>query len=85
MMGDKIEARKTAIANNVPVIPGTESPVRTYEEVSTELHLSVLYLGILVIFCLKALFQQINSSWKMSVQDNEDKSHALVVISLLLT
>ena len=42
MMGDKIEARKTAIANNVPVIPGTESPVRTYEEVSTELHLNVL-------------------------------------------
>lgn len=42
MMGDKIEARKTAIGNNVPVIPGTESPVRTYEEVSTELHLNVL-------------------------------------------
>ena len=42
MMGDKIEARKTAIANNVPVIPGTESPVRTYEEVSKELLLSNL-------------------------------------------
>lgn len=32
-MGDKIEARKTAIANNVPVIPGTESPVKSLDEV----------------------------------------------------
>jgi len=34
MMGDKIEARKTAIKNNVPVIPGTEAPVRSYDEVA---------------------------------------------------
>lgn len=33
LMGDKIEARKTAIANNVPVIPGTESPVKSLDEV----------------------------------------------------
>ena len=33
-MGDKIEARKTAIANNVPVIPGTESPVKSLDEVT---------------------------------------------------
>lgn len=33
MMGDKIEARKTAIANNVPIIPGTEKPVAKFSEV----------------------------------------------------
>ncbi|XP_057316676.1 pyruvate carboxylase, mitochondrial-like [Hydractinia symbiolongicarpus] len=33
LMGDKIEARKTAIANNVPVIPGTETPVKSLKEV----------------------------------------------------
>ena len=33
MMGDKIEARKAAIANNVPVVPGTHSPVKKLEEV----------------------------------------------------
>jgi len=33
MMGDKVEARKNAILHNVPVIPGTESPVNTFEEV----------------------------------------------------
>ena len=33
MMGDKIEARKVAIGNNVPVIPGTENPVHNLEEV----------------------------------------------------
>ena len=36
-MGDKIQARKTAIANNVPVIPGTEKPVKNFAEVSIEL------------------------------------------------
>ena len=35
-MGDKIQARKTAIANNVPVIPGTEKPVKNFAEVSIE-------------------------------------------------
>lgn len=33
LMGDKIEARKTAIANNVPIIPGTETPVKSLNEV----------------------------------------------------
>ena len=33
MMGDKIEARHTAIRNNLPVIPGTDGPVKTIEEV----------------------------------------------------
>lgn len=33
LMGDKIEARKTAIANDVPVIPGTEHPVKSLAEV----------------------------------------------------
>lgn len=33
-MGDKIEARKTAIANNVPIIPGTETPVKSLNEVN---------------------------------------------------
>ncbi len=33
MMGDKIEARNTAIKNNIPVIPGTDRPVKTMEEV----------------------------------------------------
>ena len=32
-MGDKIEARNTAIKNNVPVIPGTDHPVKTIDEV----------------------------------------------------
>ena len=42
MMGDKIEARKTAIANNVPIIPGTEKPVTKFSEVSVVLHLCIL-------------------------------------------
>lgn len=37
LMGDKIEARKTAIANDVPVVPGTEKPVKTLQEVRTNL------------------------------------------------
>lgn len=32
MMGDKISARKTMIAAGVPVVPGTEEPIRTAEE-----------------------------------------------------
>lgn len=32
MMGDKISARKTMIAAFVPVVPGTEEPIRTAEE-----------------------------------------------------
>lgn len=33
LMGDKIEARKSAIKNGIPVIPGTDKPVKTIEEV----------------------------------------------------
>ncbi|XP_065057010.1 pyruvate carboxylase, mitochondrial-like isoform X2 [Rhopilema esculentum] len=33
LMGDKIEARKAAVKNGVPVIPGTDKPVKTMEEV----------------------------------------------------
>ncbi|XP_048585665.1 pyruvate carboxylase, mitochondrial [Nematostella vectensis] len=32
MMGDKLEARKMAINSGVPVVPGTENPIRTAEE-----------------------------------------------------
>ncbi|ETS88106.1 Pyruvate carboxylase [Pestalotiopsis fici W106-1] len=32
-LGDKVSARKLAIAANVPVVPGTEGAVATYEEV----------------------------------------------------
>ncbi|XP_047132753.1 pyruvate carboxylase, mitochondrial isoform X1 [Hydra vulgaris] len=34
MMGDKIQARKAAIANNIPVVPGTDSPVKKIDEVA---------------------------------------------------
>ncbi|KAL3964164.1 hypothetical protein ACCO45_001168 [Purpureocillium lilacinum] len=34
-LGDKVSARKLAIAANVPVVPGTEGAVATYEEVKT--------------------------------------------------
>jgi len=33
LMGDKIEARNAAIKNGIPVIPGTDKPVKTIEEV----------------------------------------------------
>ncbi|AEO66192.1 f6316640-1d93-4121-8b56-94db85c28bca [Thermothielavioides terrestris] len=33
LLGDKVSARKIAIAANVPVVPGTDGPVETYEEV----------------------------------------------------
>ncbi|XP_068682067.1 pyruvate carboxylase, mitochondrial-like [Montipora capricornis] len=32
LMGDKVEARKVAINAGVPVVPGTETPIRTAEE-----------------------------------------------------
>jgi pyruvate carboxylase len=32
-LGDKVSARKLAIAANVPVVPGTEGAVERYEEV----------------------------------------------------
>ena len=31
-MGDKVEARKVAINAGVPVVPGTESPLKSVEE-----------------------------------------------------
>ncbi|MCE7794741.1 pyruvate carboxylase [Salipaludibacillus sp. CUR1] len=34
MFGDKVEARKTAIKADIPVIPGTDGPVTTTEEVT---------------------------------------------------
>jgi len=33
MFGDKVKARKTAIESNIPVIPGTDGPVSSVEEV----------------------------------------------------
>lgn len=32
MMGDKVEARKVAVEAGVPVVPGTEGPIRTVAE-----------------------------------------------------
>jgi len=32
LMGDKVEARKVATKTGVPVVPGTEEPIRTAEE-----------------------------------------------------
>lgn len=32
MMGDKVEARRVAVEAGVPVVPGTENPIRTAEE-----------------------------------------------------
>ena len=32
MMGDKIEARKMAIAAGVPIVPGTDAPINSAEE-----------------------------------------------------
>lgn len=31
-MGDKVEARKVATKTGVPVVPGTEGPIKTAEE-----------------------------------------------------
>lgn len=32
MMGDKVEARQVAVNAGVPVVPGTENPIKTVEE-----------------------------------------------------
>jgi pyruvate carboxylase len=32
MMGDKVEARRVATKAGVPVVPGTETPIKTAEE-----------------------------------------------------
>ena len=55
-MGDKIEARKTAIANNVPVIPGTESPVKSLDEVTLFFSCSFTVLKTFMIFSFKELY-----------------------------
>lgn len=45
MMGDKIQARKTAIANNVPVVPGTEKPVKKFSEVGRSFLKQLIFYG----------------------------------------
>src|SRR5699024_10516505 len=35
MFGDKVKARETALSTGLPVIPGTDSAVQSYEEVES--------------------------------------------------
>ena len=35
MFGDKVKAREQAIKANIPVIPGTDGPVNSVEEVES--------------------------------------------------
>jgi len=34
-LGDKVSARRAAIASNVPIVPGTPGPIESYEEVKS--------------------------------------------------